>query len=77
MTIATFTEQFRAAPVTGDYATDCATGRDMGDDLIARIQGGQLAGQLGFVVQDLVKRGRFGGVEVGFFHRVAEHIATA
>jgi hypothetical protein len=56
---------------TGDYATDCAKGREYADAVIAEMQCGENAALLGWIVRGFGPD--FDGVEIGFCHRIAEH----
>ena len=58
---------------SGDYATDCATGRAHADELVRVMRAEGNPGLLHHVVEAIALGGQFdGGVEVGFFTRLAE-----
>ncbi|MBX3476682.1 MAG: hypothetical protein KF910_03690 [Brevundimonas sp.] len=59
-----------AVSPSGDYADECATGRAYADEIRAEIEAGNPA-ILGHVVQAIAGR-PWSGIEVGFFHRIAE-----
>lgn len=58
---------------TGDYGTDCATGRHMADALIIRMAGVEnTTPALSHIVHEMIKIGRWGAVHIGFFQRLAD-----
>lgn len=65
------------AKESGVYASDTKTGRDHADafvDLTRRTPNPTL---LGNIVKDMVGRGNYGPIEIGFFHRLSEHTNAA
>ena len=72
-------KNFARMPETGDYATDCETGRRTAEDLImwmAKAPGTNTPA-LGKVVQEIVERGRWEAVHIGFFQRLADRSLPA
>lgn len=62
---------------TGDWAADNITGRLYADRVISELQGEAKAPNfLGSIVRDMVRKGIYSGVEVGFFQRIAEVLIT-
>jgi hypothetical protein len=57
---------------TGNWAEDNATGREHAEALLHLIAETNTHPMLGQVVQAIAKSGQWGGVEVGFFQRIAE-----
>ncbi len=57
---------------TGDYGTDCATGRLKADALIKRMADTDSTPALGAVVREIMKGGRWEAVHTGFFQRLAD-----
>jgi hypothetical protein len=62
---------------TGDYGADCATGRLMADALIKRMTDTDYTPALAALVGEMVKAGRWGGVHIGFFQRLADRSVQA
>lgn len=62
---------------TGDYGTDCATGRIMADALIKRMADTDYTPALGAVVGEMVKADRWGAAHIGFFQRLADQSVQA
>lgn len=61
---------------SGLYVRDNATGRRYADDCIRmmlRLDNPVLLGQIG---RAMVVQGNFGGIEIGFAQRIAEHLLT-
>lgn len=50
----------------GDYSTACETGRQKGSNLIAQMRQEQNPTLLGAAIRQMVERGTFGPVEIGF-----------
>lgn len=65
-------EQINAAPDTGDYSTDCSTGRQLAETIIAGMQSTGFPGALGFVVRDIIAKGKFEALHIGFFNTISE-----
>ena len=57
----------------GSADADNALGRDRADELVAYMREHDAPMVLGFVVQAMIERGRFGPVEVGFHNQVSLH----
>ncbi|WP_380786813.1 hypothetical protein [Sphingomonas sp. R86521] len=72
-------KNFARMPETGDYATDCETGRRTAEDLIMWMAKAPATNTpaLGKVVQELVERGRWEAVHIGFFQRLADRSLPA
>jgi len=68
---------FACMPETGDYATDCETGRRTAEDLIVWMAKSTYTPALGGVVREIVKRGRWEAVHIGFFQRLADRSLPA
>ena len=58
---------------SGVYALDNKIGRTHADQCVDLMRRQGNPSILSHVVKDMVGRGRYGGVEVGFMHRVADH----
>ncbi len=58
--------------VTGDWATDNATGRKHADALVARMNESNNPTMLAHTMKSMVGNGDWTGVEVGFFYRISE-----
>lgn len=72
--IAQDTVDYWSPQVTGDWSTDCATGRRYADEMLARIRKNENPTALGHIVKAMVGHGQWGGVEVGFFQRLSEDL---
>lgn len=57
----------------GSAAADNALGRDRANELVAYMRDHDAPMVLGFVVQAMIARGRFGPVEIGFHNQVSLH----
>jgi uncharacterized protein YllA (UPF0747 family) len=57
---------------TGDYAVDCATGRQIADSLMIRMAETEYTPALGEIVREMMKVGRWEAVHIGFFQRLAD-----
>jgi hypothetical protein len=57
----------------GSAAADNALGRDRADELVTYMRDHDAPMVLGFVVQAMIARGRFGAIEVGFHNQVSLH----
>ena len=60
----------------GNWAADNALGRAYADELVSFMRKRDCPNLLGATVKRMIDQGSFGGVEVGFFQRIAEQ-ATA
>lgn len=56
---------------TGDYSVDCATGRFYADELTAWVQLTGYLPLLANVCKAITESNQWGGVEIGFFTRLA------
>lgn len=57
-----------------DWASLNAVGKQRADDLILRMQTEQAPQLLGFAVLKMMTEQTYGGVEVGFIHRIGEYL---
>lgn len=57
---------------TGDWNRDNAQGRGFADQCVEHMRENDAPMVLGYVVEAMLHKGRYGGVEVGFFHRIAQ-----
>lgn len=57
---------------SGDYAADCARGREMAEKLIAHMAETRFTPMLGAICKGIVDAGRWKTVHVGFFQRLAD-----
>lgn len=60
--------------VTDDWGVDTAQGKVYADEAIAFIRVKQNPTVIGHVIKAMIGRGAWTGVEVGFFHRISEHL---
>lgn len=60
------------ADETGEWSTDNKVGRGYADALVATCRDEELGMVLSHVVSAMIKRGRYSGIEVGFFNRIGE-----
>lgn len=65
------------AKESGVYALDNKAGRDHADAFIVHTRRRPNPTLLGNIVKSMVSHGVYGPIEVGFFHRLSEHSATA
>jgi hypothetical protein len=56
---------------SGDYAADCSQGERNGAEFLRVMQFGRQCFMLGWKVREMIERGRFTGVEAGFFHSIS------
>ena len=64
-----------AAEESGVWALDNKIGRTHADECVRYMRERQAPNLLGGVVKDMMAGGRYGGVEVGFLHRIGVHAA--
>lgn len=57
---------------TGDWATDNAAGRQLAARALQLMREREAPFLLGHLAKSMVERGRHGGIEVGFWHAIAE-----
>ena len=62
--------------VTGDWSADTTTGRKMADQMIKEITESANPTLLGHLMKSMVGHGDWTGVEVGFFHRLSDHMIS-
>ena len=60
--------------VSGVWANDNATGRNMAEGLLDQMRSGDNPALLGHVVKSMIASGGYTGVEVGFFQRLSESL---
>lgn len=60
--------------ISGHWEKDNITGRIYADELLRHMRATQSPMLLGHVVKAM--KGRHAGVEVGFFHRISEHLTS-
>lgn len=58
---------FWHVPATGDYALDCALGDGLARSALAHLARYPSHNLLGDIVRDMLKHGRWSGVELGFW----------
>lgn len=58
-------------PVTGGWADECRTGRSYGYEAVEYIRETNDAAALGGIVQAIIQRGTYSGVEAGFFAAIS------
>lgn len=61
---------------TGNWSADNREGGRFAGDLILLLQEGRHAPLLGHSVREMVRRGHFGAIEVGFFHRISAELSA-
>lgn len=64
--------QFLDIPASGDWRRDNQAGRRHALELLDHIAKNDATPALGIVAAEMIKRGRHGGVEVGFWQQIAE-----
>jgi hypothetical protein len=57
---------------SGNYGADCTVGEEEAETFLRRLSWEQKLYALGWLVRDMIARGRFTGVEAGFFHRISQ-----
>jgi hypothetical protein len=62
---------------TGDWVADNRSGRQKADDLVKSLRGPLSPAVLGHMVKAMLEIDHYGGVECGFFHRIAEYLAQS
>lgn len=58
----------------GRYDRDCATGRFYASELVEFIRATGRTHLFGFVGQAIARSGQWGGVEIGFYSEIAQHL---
>jgi hypothetical protein len=56
---------------SGDYASDCSQGARDGAEFLRVLQFGRKCFMLGWKVREMIEKGRYTGVEAGFFHSIS------
>jgi hypothetical protein len=56
---------------TGDYLIDCGAGARLAEEFLRYHNATREHFILGWIVRDMIAKGRFTGVEVGFFRRIS------
>jgi hypothetical protein len=69
------THGFWTHQASGDYGADCAHGEREAEAFLLRLNTARKFFILGWMVRDMIARGRFSGIEAGFFHRISESCA--
>ena len=59
---------------SGEWATDNSTGRKMADEIVEKMRHAGNPTLLGHTMKAVIAQGVYDGVEVGFFHRLAERL---
>jgi hypothetical protein len=59
---------------SGDYAADCKRGREIAVDLMRKMYFENAPLLLGNTAKAITERGRFDGLEIGFFQAIAEAV---
>lgn len=62
--------------VTGDYAKDCAAGRNYADEVVRSMIAEEKPALLGWVIRGFGQDESRHGVEVGFCQRIAEWVIS-
>lgn len=62
-----------AAEESGVWALDNKIGRTHADECVRYMRHRQAPNLLSGIVKDMMAHGRYGGVEVGFLHRIGVH----
>jgi hypothetical protein len=57
---------------SGDYSSDCSQGERHAAEFLRVLQFGRQCFVLGWKVREMIERGRFTGVEAGFFHTISK-----
>lgn len=63
-----------APVVTGEWGKDTAQGKVYADEAMAHIRQRDNPSILGHVMKSMIGQAAWSGVEVGFFHRISEHL---
>lgn len=67
---------FWSLETSGDYADDCRRGREAAIEWEKSLFFGEIAAPLlGSVVRSMIQKGRYGGLEAGFFQQIAEELS--
>jgi hypothetical protein len=61
---------------TEDWGADNRSGRQKADAMLNDLHNGTSCSILGHTVKQMIEIGHYGGVEVGFFQRLAERLAA-
>ena len=65
-----------AVAPSGDWARDCEVGAEYGRIFVEDWQADARGPKLGWIVADMIKAGRYTGIEAGFLRRITESIAV-
>ena len=73
------TFDYWAVDASGDWSADCKKGREVASTLMGVMYPLDEAGPpneilLGYVARAIIEKGRYSGVEVGFFQEIAESL---
>lgn len=63
-----------AVRTSGVYSADCDSGRAHADEYVAALSGGHPAPMLNFIAQSQLARGQWGGMEIGFWQAIEDHL---
>lgn len=61
---------------SGDYWKDCMRGEQRARMFSGELDTAREMFMLGWIVRDMIDKGRYGGVEVGFFHRLSLNLMS-
>lgn len=70
-------QTFWSVEETGDWSEDNAIGREYGRQVVDTMQALDAPILLGRVIESMVERGKYGGIEVGFLAYIGAAAATA
>ena len=62
---------------TGNWGADCETGRKCANTLMDLMSVEQAPNLLGSVTEAMIKKGAYGGIEVGFLQAIGELVVRA
>lgn len=65
------TDYWAPQPQTGDWADDNQIGREYADELVG-CPTDEIPLLLNYAIEQMVRKGRYEGIEVGFVNRIAE-----
>lgn len=63
-----------APEVTDDWLVDNNRGKEYADEMISRLRAYGSPTCVGHIIKAMIGKGGYTGVEVGFFHRISEHL---
>ncbi len=62
---------FWSVEETGDFVADCNEGVRLAEEFLRELNAKNSMAKLGWIVRDMIAKGRFSGLEVGFFSRIS------